>query len=522
MAAHGAPLGGTRCRFSVNLALSHRPVTRSVTSRHFDEVSAAADTFCGHLPALAPRTSGFDRDAAHPTDDDVVDVVIDGPCPDCAVGVVGQQCGQPVEQVLGAGERFCSGRRYRLRLCRDVHEVGADCHLPTPDGAMRHPGVVHALSLRVEFMVILRAECEFAQGCVKLVGQRRHSCAFLALIAGRSGGYGYCRMSNWTLRHPAWVGRGCLSAPRQCRPGVGGTCARVTPTCAQPESVVTGSAPLDGRRRMDGSAWLSELVVPLVDYPGMPTKIEDRRSSALVRYRPAAGDELVSATVARVSLEALLAARPVREFRWYKGRTFYSGWYWSATTGGLVAYESRLELARILLADFDPGVCGMVAQPFQLEEVVGGRRRRHVPDLLLHHCDGRVTVVDVKPAHRLADPVIAAAFAWTAELMGLRGWAFEVWSGVDPVVLANVRFLAGYRRSSTIDARLCAPVLELVDGQVSVGGLERAARLIAPQEHVRPVVLHLLWSHQLRCDLSVALGGGSPIWRAEQRAGVIA
>jgi hypothetical protein len=30
-----------------------------------------------------------------------------------------------------------------------------------------------------------------------------------------------------------------------------------------------------------------------------------------------------------------------------------SGVYWSATTGGHVIYESRLELARLLLADFD-------------------------------------------------------------------------------------------------------------------------------------------------------------------------
>lgn len=56
----------------------------------------------------------------------------------------------------------------------------------------------------------------------------------------------------------------------------------------------------------------------------------------------------------------------VREFRWYRGRRIYSGWYWSATTGGLVAYESRLELARIILADFDPEVVRIAARPFQL------------------------------------------------------------------------------------------------------------------------------------------------------------
>ncbi|MFD9069113.1 hypothetical protein [Streptomyces lasiicapitis] len=36
----------------------------------------------------------------------------------------------------------------------------------------------------------------------------------------------------------------------------------------------------------------------------------------------------------------------------------YSGDYASATTGGQVVCESRLELARLLPADFDPSVCG--------------------------------------------------------------------------------------------------------------------------------------------------------------------
>jgi hypothetical protein len=32
--------------------------------------------------------------------------------------------------------------------------------------------------------------------------------------------------------------------------------------------------------------------------------------------------------------------------------------------GQLVAYESRLELARLILADFDPRVLAIAAQPF--------------------------------------------------------------------------------------------------------------------------------------------------------------
>ena len=248
----------------------------------------------------------------------------------------------------------------------------------------------------------------------------------------------------------------------------------------------------------------------------VPARLRGHLASVEVRYRLCGGD-FVDTTLERVALPDLLAAGPVREFRWYKGRTYYSGWYWSATTEGLVAYESRLELARILLADFDASVCGMVAQPFQLQERSGSRQHRHIPDLLLYHGDGGVSVVDVKPAHRLEDPVVRRVFDWTAELVRLRGWRFETWSGADPVKLANVRFLAGYRRPLVIDTGLQDPILDLVDGQASIGGVERAASSIAAPERVRPVLLHLLWSGLLTTDMSVPLTAGSPVWRTEKR-----
>ncbi|MBW6434936.1 TnsA-like heteromeric transposase endonuclease subunit [Actinoplanes hulinensis] len=244
----------------------------------------------------------------------------------------------------------------------------------------------------------------------------------------------------------------------------------------------------------------------------MSTAFEKRLASVGVRYRSAGGD-YVDTVLGRAQLPELQSARPVREFRWYKGRTFYSGWYWSATTGAHVIYESRLELARILLADFDPAVSGIVAQPFQIRESVGEKVRRHVPDLLLSHSDGAVTVVDVKPARRMTDPLVREVFDWTSELVRMRGWRFEQWSGADPIELANVRFLAGYRRPFTVAAELCAPVLELVDGQLSIGGVENAAAEIAVPEMVRPVLLYLLWCGRLATDLSLPLSAGSPIWR---------
>jgi hypothetical protein len=95
------------------------------------------------------------------------------------------------------------------------------------------------------------------------------------------------------------------------------------------------------------------------------------------------------------------------------------------------------------LADFDRDVAGIAAQPFLLRARVGGRARRHVPGFMLVHADESVQVVKVKPASRLAAPRTREALAWPGRLFQARGWGHEVWSGADPVLLANLRFLAG-------------------------------------------------------------------------------
>jgi hypothetical protein len=247
----------------------------------------------------------------------------------------------------------------------------------------------------------------------------------------------------------------------------------------------------------------------------MVGNLEDRLASVGLRYRREDG-EFIDTTMDLARIEALSKSVPVREFRWYKGKKHYSGWYWSSKTGGMVAYESRLELARILLADFDPKVCGITSQPFQMAEQTGSKSRTHVPDLLLLHRDRTVTVVDVKPAELLGDPVVAAVFKWAGPLIQMRGWRFEVWSGADPVLVENVRFLAGFRRSSVIDAALLEPLAELAGSQGSIGGVEQAAGTLGPSTAVRPALLHLIWQGVVSADLSVPLGSGTSIWLAEQ------
>jgi hypothetical protein len=232
---------------------------------------------------------------------------------------------------------------------------------------------------------------------------------------------------------------------------------------------------------------------------------------ARASFRDAAGKES-TADLALVRAEHLASGRPWRVFRWRPGQAHYSGWYWSATTGGHVVYESRLELARLLLADFDPRVTVIAAQPFLVTAPSGGRVRRHVPDFLLAGRDGGVCVVNVKPADQLAVSRVAEALAWAGEVFAARGWRHEVWSGADPVLLANVRFLAGYRYPGRVDAGLVAAVMDRGDAAAGIGELEGAWPGRAGE--VRAAVLHLVWRGVFRADLSVPLSAGTVLERA--------
>lgn len=235
-----------------------------------------------------------------------------------------------------------------------------------------------------------------------------------------------------------------------------------------------------------------------------------RAPSASIRYE----DESVrEVPFAHLRLADFTESVPWRRFRSVHGQAHYSGSYASATTGGHVVYESRLELARLLLADFDPAVCGIFAQPCWLVARVGDRVRRHVPDFLLVMSSGTVRVVNVKPEDRLRDPEIAEALAWPGELVERHGWEYEIWSGADRVLLENVRFLAAYRRPGIVpEAEVERAWQHLVDGEPMAVAERRLAGDGLVHE-VRPALMALMWSGRLSTDLSRPLSGDSELRR---------
>lgn len=235
--------------------------------------------------------------------------------------------------------------------------------------------------------------------------------------------------------------------------------------------------------------------------PGWGYAMDGDTVTVSVRHRDGevAGDQAWLGTSAGL----LASAAPWRTFRWYRGQKHYASTYWAATTQDRLVYESRLELARLLFADFDPSVHGIVAQPFLLKAVVDGQVRTHVPDYFLITDSGPV-VVDVKPRQRLPRPVVSFTFAWTRRAVELRGWRYQVWSEPPETVLENIRFLAAYRRGWLFSPEVLE---ELRRADLDGVPLRSAAELLPgwPEPCVRAAVHHLLWSHELHTDLNEPL-----------------
>ncbi|MEU7603131.1 TnsA-like heteromeric transposase endonuclease subunit [Streptomyces sp. NPDC041003] len=200
-----------------------------------------------------------------------------------------------------------------------------------------------------------------------------------------------------------------------------------------------------------------------------------------------------------VSIDLLRAATPWRKFRWRHGQRHHPGSYWSSTMGDHVPYESQLELSRLLFADFDPLVQSIVAQPFLLKAALKGRICRHTPDFLLITSRGPM-VVDVKPSRQLGRPEVVFAFGWTGRAVEGRGWRYEVWSEPAETELANLRFLAGYRRGRLFPSGVLDELRQADLDGIALGDAVRSLPHL-PTPFVRAAVYHLLWTHELLTDL---------------------
>jgi hypothetical protein len=191
-------------------------------------------------------------------------------------------------------------------------------------------------------------------------------------------------------------------------------------------------------------------------------------------------------------------AVPARSFRWSRGQGHFPGWWWLATTGRHVGYESWLERDHLMLLDFDPAVTAVASQPFWLHWHDGRRSRRHAPDFFARLADGTAVVIDVRADDRIG-PRDAEAFEVTARACEAADWEFRRVGTVDPVLAANVRWLSRYRHPRCAGERGTAGALRR--SFASPAPLLAGAAEAGDPLEVLPVLFHLLWRREMTADL---------------------
>jgi hypothetical protein len=159
-----------------------------------------------------------------------------------------------------------------------------------------------------------------------------------------------------------------------------------------------------------------------------------------------------------------------------------------------------MERDHVMALDFDPTVVGIashLATPAQHTI----NMTPPAPDFFARRADGTSVVVDCRPVER-RKPRDAAKFEATARACAMVGWNYRLVGVPDPIVTANLRWLAGYRhpRHDLPDVR---EVLRrvFVTPTPLMAGTAAAGDPIA----VLPVLFHLLWRGVLAVDVSVPL-----------------
>lgn len=242
----------------------------------------------------------------------------------------------------------------------------------------------------------------------------------------------------------------------------------------------------------------------------MGAAVADADCGFEVEYR------LVSGVRQRAGLAGCAGVRledavPAREFRFGKGLRSFAGWWWLATTGRHVGYESFTERDHVMLLDFDPDVTGVAAQPLCLRwRDAGGRVRRHVPDFFARLRDGRGVVIDVRPDDRIPERD-AEVFAVTARACALAGWEFRRVGEADRVLAANVRWLSRYRHPRCADAAVAGVLMEAF---AAGAPLFSGAAPAGDRLKVLPVLFHLMWRGGLTADLAGGPLGPATVVRA--------
>jgi hypothetical protein len=194
----------------------------------------------------------------------------------------------------------------------------------------------------------------------------------------------------------------------------------------------------------------------------------------------------------------------------YKGQRHLPGYLWMSRMNALVAYESRLEMTILLQLDFNKAVANVVSQPFVLHYLSESNTHHHTPDFFVRYSDGNGEVVNVKPRQFVKKPKNVRDFEACQTAAIEMGCAYSTRSELDTSYLANLGWLAGYRRPPAELTTYGEAIINAAMDPIPIQAV--FARIEASPTLIRPILFHMLWTGWLATDLHTRLTRESPVW----------
>jgi hypothetical protein len=219
-----------------------------------------------------------------------------------------------------------------------------------------------------------------------------------------------------------------------------------------------------------------------------------------VTYR-LGGGELRKASVRDFGLVPFDELAPVRKLGNHRQQARRSGLLHFASADKLVPCRSRLAMRALRVLDFDTAVTDALGEPFVLHRGAAVRGLRP-PDFLVQLTDGQRLAVDVATQRATTTKAYTERVGAMKDAFADSGPAYQVVGEPERTVYANVAWLAGYRREphqveayrDDVSAACSHPTR--IDAVVDACG---------PPALIRPVLFHMLWTHELDADLSTPL-----------------
>jgi len=123
---------------------------------------------------------------------------------------------------------------------------------------------------------------------------------------------------------------------------------------------------------------------------------------------------------------------------------------------------------------------------------------------------GSLELCDVKSEDRVEDPDFQAEVRATGLACAEAGFGYRVLSEPDRQLLANVRWLAGFREPpADLDGERARMLAVLEAGPSTIADVLSGAIEVAL---ARPVLMHLLWTGAVIVDVGVPLAHDSRVW----------